>query len=284
LVRVVGIAVSQINLLVDRGIVTFIPGEGNVTALVTSFKIANFVPQILIWGVCEAVVAVFSNAWSTGQTERIRDLFEKSVKTLAFLIIPGAVFLLTCRYSTIALLFERGAFTAKDTAHAALPLLFYSLNLPFFLINFFLIAVLWAIHDHRSVLKIVFLGLVINITGDIVLMKLIGYAGIALANLPRGVILLVIMFAIFRKRIAGLDLEGLLRAAAGFLVAGLVALCASGVLMHVLGRGDGLGAWLLRVLGCGALTAAVYTALCRITAPREFAAAVEFLRRKMNRS
>ena len=48
LIRLVGIAVTQINLLVDRGIVTFIPGEGHVTALVTSFKIANVLPQIFI--------------------------------------------------------------------------------------------------------------------------------------------------------------------------------------------------------------------------------------------
>jgi putative peptidoglycan lipid II flippase len=282
LIRLVGIAVSQINLLVDRGIVTLVPGEGNVTALVTSFKIANFVPQILIWGVCEAVVAVFSNASARGEFDRMRNLFEKSLKTLGFLIVPGAAFLIACRYPVIAVLFEHGEFTAADTAHAALPLLFYTFNLPFALVNFFLIAVLWSMKDHRSVLTVALLGLVINITGDVVFMSLIGYSGIALANLPRGVILFVVMTAIFRKRIAGLHMRRLARTGIGFLFAGLCAFGGAAGLMHFLGNGEGFWQHVLRIILCAAVTGLVYVVLCRMTAPREFSGAVDMVRRRID--
>jgi putative peptidoglycan lipid II flippase len=212
----------------------------------------------------------------------MRDLFEKSLKTLLFLILPGTVFLITCRYPVIALLFEHGAFTAADTARTALPLLFYSCNLPFALVNFFLLGVLWATQDHGLVLKLSLLALVVNVLADIVLMSLIGYSGIALANLPRGMIIFVIMTFIFRKKIADVNLKGLTRAAAGFLCAGLGALGASGALMHLLGNGERRLDWILRIAICAAATSIVYFVLCRVTAPREFAAAVEFVRRKIS--
>jgi|GEM_PF-2442955 len=282
-IRVFGIVTSQINLLVDRGMSTLAEGDGNVTALVTSFKIANLIPQILIWGVCEAIIAVLSSAWAEKNVTKIHRLMERGIKFLIFLTVPGAVVLIVTRTPLIALLFQHHNFTADDTAHAALPLLFYSFNLPFAVINMLLLTALWAIQDNWSVLKLALVGLVINISSDFILLHLVGYAGIALANLPRGIVLLVLATAIFNRRVTRLDVRAMTSAALRVTLAGCGAYLAATACMRLLGTGQSFVDRLTLVAVGSVVTGVVYLGLCRILAAGEVKGAVEFVRNRLNK-
>ena len=281
MIRFIGLTISNINLLVDRGLATLDVGEGNVTALVTSFKIANLLPQILIWGVCEAVVAIFSGAWTRGELERIRSLLQKAIKALFFLSIPGAVFIAETAYPLLALLFQRGAFTEEATRHAVLPLCFYSINLPFTLVNFLLLAVLWSIQDNWAVIRLALLGLVINITGDVIFLNLMGYSGIALANLPRGLIIFPLAIMIFNRKSLPLDGKELFYSILRLAAAGLGALAAGKGVMALLGEGGSTIEWLVRIAASGGVVGATYLVLCRLFAQHEFRAGLDGLRRRM---
>lgn len=281
MLRFIGLTISNINLLVDRGLATLDKGEGNVTALVTSFKIANLLPQILIWGLCEAVVAIFSRAWIRRELERIRILLQKALKALFFLSIPGAVFIAVTAYPLMALLFQRGEFTEEVTRHAILPLCFYSINLPFALVNFLLLAVLWSIEDNWAVIKLAMLGLVINITGDVIFLQLMGFSGIALANLPRGLIILPLAIRIINKRSLPLDVRDLIFSVVRLTAAGAGAFAAGKATMAFLGEGGTTIEWLVRVGAAGGAVALTYLGLCSLIARREFKAGLDGLRRRL---
>ena len=271
------------NLLVDRGVATLGEGEGNVTALVASFKIANFFPQILIWGICEAIIVVFSRAWVAGDHDRIRTLLEKALKSLLFIAMPCAVFLAAARVPVLALLFERNEFTADDTARAALPLLYYSFNLPFALINFLLLAVLWAMQDNWNVLKLAFAGLVVNVSGDFLFLHFMGYSGVAMANLPRGVMLTVLTTLVLCRKTAALDVRALAFTGAKLFAAGTGAFFVVQWVLGLLGPGSGFRELALRLAAGGVATLASYLLLCTIAAPREIRAGVEFVRERLKR-
>ena len=96
-IRVLAIGASQIGTIVDRSLATLAAGEGNVTALLNAFKISFIIPQLLIWGVCEAILAVFAKAWARGDRERIKNILARTVRLLLFLAVPAVAFLVAHR-------------------------------------------------------------------------------------------------------------------------------------------------------------------------------------------
>jgi len=274
-IRIIAIGASQIGTIVDRSLATLAAGEGNVTALLNAFKISFLIPQLLIWGVCEAIVALFSRAWAAGDREKIKKILTRTVRLLLFLSVPAVAFLVAARTPLLAAAFERGEFDRADTARAALPLAYYALNLPFMMINFLLLAVLWAIEENWSVLKVSAVALVVNVAADFVFLHFLGYAGIALATLPRGVVVFCLAALLLNSKVAPLPMRVFIATALRLGVAGLCAYGAAWGLMELLGPAEGFGASIARVAICATAVAAVYIGVCAFLASSEVVSAFD---------
>jgi putative peptidoglycan lipid II flippase len=82
----------------------------------------------------------------------------------------------------VAQLFERGAFTAVDTAHVAEVQKYYSLQLTFQFVGVLLVRMLSALGKNRTILVVAMFNFFANILLNWIFMKLFGVAGIALAT------------------------------------------------------------------------------------------------------
>jgi putative peptidoglycan lipid II flippase len=79
--------------------------------------------------VCVVTFPVVAQAIAEGNTQGARDRVERDVVLMACLVLLGAAVVVACAPQIVQLLFQRGAFTAQDTAATAAVMRVYAAGL-----------------------------------------------------------------------------------------------------------------------------------------------------------
>jgi putative peptidoglycan lipid II flippase len=104
------------------------------------------------------------------------------VKLTALISIPTAVLMILGSRLLIRLTFQHGAFGPADTAAVAPVQAMYAIQLPFFIVSRVFYRYLIALGKTSLILYCGILNLVLDVVLNIVLMRWMGVAGIALAT------------------------------------------------------------------------------------------------------
>ncbi|MFJ6082784.1 murein biosynthesis integral membrane protein MurJ [Streptomyces sp. NPDC092369] len=102
--------------------------SGAISHLNYAQKVAQ-IPMTLSMMLCTVTFPVVARALADGDTERARGRVESDLALAAAMVLLGAATVVACGPQIIELLFQRGAFTAKDTAATAGVMRVYALGL-----------------------------------------------------------------------------------------------------------------------------------------------------------
>jgi putative peptidoglycan lipid II flippase len=97
-------------------------------------------------------------------------------------------------------LFQRGAFTAHDTAATAAALAAYAAGLPAFVLVKVLAPAFFARHDTATPVRIAVAAMAVNLCLTLVLMQFLAHVGIALATTGAGWVNALVLFAVLVRR------------------------------------------------------------------------------------
>ena len=221
-----------------------------------------------------AMFTEMSDALSRKDNVRFREHMLAGLSTTLLLIIPMAALLFSCAYELIGL-YSAGRFSADDIEPIARLLMGWAINLPIYAAYMFVYRVFSALKDMKTVaicnavFTCVQVGLYMVFTGVV---GLGGFEGLGLIGIPVTDIcfyslMLVTLLAILQRRIAGLNIVGLVPGVAkvslASLVGGAVAFVLSRALDGVLATGTALGS-LLALAITGIVGLAVIMLLCRV--------------------
>ncbi|MFC8081508.1 lipid II flippase MurJ [Streptomyces sp. NPDC057340] len=117
----------QSQVLIERFLASGLP-SGAISHLNYAQKVAQ-IPMTLSLMLCTVTFPVVARALADGDTERARDRVERDVSLAACLVLLGATVVVACAPQIVHLLFQRGAFTAADTAATAGVMRVYALGL-----------------------------------------------------------------------------------------------------------------------------------------------------------
>ncbi|MEG3628719.1 lipid II flippase MurJ [Streptomyces poriticola] len=117
----------QSQVLIERFLASGLPA-GAISHLNYAQKVAQ-IPMTLSLMLCTVTFPVVARALAEGDTGRARERVERDVALAAGLVLLGAATVIACAPQIIALLFQRGAFTAADTAATAAVMRVYALGL-----------------------------------------------------------------------------------------------------------------------------------------------------------
>ncbi|MFJ9715133.1 lipid II flippase MurJ [Streptomyces sp. NPDC101213] len=117
----------QSQVLVERFLASQLP-SGAISHLNYAQKVAQM-PMILSLMVCTVTFPVVARALAEGDTERARDRVRQDLALAACVVLLGTAAVLACAPQMIELFFQRGAFTAGDTAVTAGVMRVYALGL-----------------------------------------------------------------------------------------------------------------------------------------------------------
>ncbi|MGX1369910.1 putative peptidoglycan lipid II flippase [Streptomyces canus] len=117
----------QSQVLVERFLASPLPA-GAISHLNYAQKVAQ-IPMTLSLMLCTVTFPVVARALADGDTERARTRVERDLVLAACTVLLGAATVIACAPQIVEVLFQRGAFTARDTAATAGVMRVYALGL-----------------------------------------------------------------------------------------------------------------------------------------------------------
>lgn len=206
----IGLVGNDINLLVDRILASGLP-EGSIAALTFASRL-NSMPHAL-FGV--TLLTVFfpqlSRLAVNNSIVEFKYCLERAAGAIIFLLVPSVAGFALLRTPIVKILFQRDAFDAHATAMTAVALLFYSLGLVAWALNGLLSRAFYSFHDTRTPVIVTFFTVTINILLNLILIRYMAHAGLALATSIATNIGLLVSFLLFSKKIGALDIPALIR-------------------------------------------------------------------------
>ncbi len=127
----VGVAATQINILITTILATGTQ-LGAVSWLTYAFRLFQFPVGILSVSIGGSNLVHFSEAWKAGDEEEAKRTLATSYLFSWLVILPAFVLIMGLAQETVHLIFERGAFSSRDTTQSAMALRQYLWGLPFY--------------------------------------------------------------------------------------------------------------------------------------------------------
>jgi putative peptidoglycan lipid II flippase len=176
--------VVQINLLVGRQVGSFF--DGAVAWL--SYADRLYQLPLGVVGVAIGVVLLpdLARRLRAADEEGARDAANRAAEFTLALTLPAALALMVIPVPIVAVLFERGAFSAADTRATALAVAIYGAGLPAFVLQKVLLPLYYAREDARTPLRFTFHAMLVNAALAIGLAPLIGFSAAALGTTLAG--------------------------------------------------------------------------------------------------
>jgi putative peptidoglycan lipid II flippase len=172
--------VVQINLLVGRQVGSFF--DGAIAWL--SFADRLYQLPLGVVGIAVGVVLLpdLSRRLRAGDTDGGRDALSRAGEISMALTIPAAVALVVIPVPIVAVLFQRGAFGADDTAATALALAVYGAGLPAFVLQKVLQPLYFAREDTRTPFRYALVAMVVNAVAAVGFAVVLGFIGAAIGT------------------------------------------------------------------------------------------------------
>jgi putative peptidoglycan lipid II flippase len=155
---------------------------GSVSALSYGSKLTTLLLGVGAVAVSTAVLPPFSERAAARDWAALRHALRRSSQWLLAVLVPGTAVLIAFSKPLIALLFERGSFTAADTNVVATTQVMFLLQVPLFVVGMLLVRLTSALRANRILMWGSGINLAVNIVLTYVLMHHLGVAGIALAT------------------------------------------------------------------------------------------------------
>lgn len=208
-----GKTITQINTMADRAIASSLP-EGSVSALSYGNRITGFVTSVFVISLTTALFPQLSRLSAMKSVKRMKRTFITSVGIMSLLVIPISVGLMIFSKEIVALMFQRGAFTAADVERTAQVVFFYSLGLICFSIKEVMINVFYALQDTKTPTVNSLIAIVINVVLNLLLIRSMAHSGLALATSISGFLTMMMMMVSLRKRLGPLGLKAFFKSLA----------------------------------------------------------------------
>ncbi|WP_137129875.1 murein biosynthesis integral membrane protein MurJ [Rhizobium sp. FY34] len=228
--------VTQINQIIGQAIAS--SKEGAIAALQYADRIYQL--PLGVVGVAVGVVLLpeLSRALKGGHMKEAAGIQNRSLEFVLFMTLPAAGGIWVLSDAIIRVLYERGAFSADNTAVVASILAIYGLGLPGFVLIKALQPGFYAREDTKTPMRFTMLSVAVNSGLAITLFPLIAERGIATAEAAAGWINTVLLFATLLYR-GDLKWEWALARRTGLLLVATGIMCAA--LTYALGHA---GVWL----------------------------------------
>ncbi|SNY54568.1 putative peptidoglycan lipid II flippase [Arsukibacterium tuosuense] len=176
-----GVSVSQINLLLDTVIASFLL-TGAVSWLYYSDRLIEFPLGLFGIAIATVILPNLSRHHATASGAKFRHTLDWAIRFVAMFGLPAMAALIVLAKPIIMLLFMRGEFSQHDVEMVSYSLMAYATGL----LSFMLIKVLapgfYARQDIKTPVRIGIIAMVANMVFNLMLAPWLSYVGLALAT------------------------------------------------------------------------------------------------------
>ena len=199
----IGVAASQVNLLVNTWLATHV--DGAVSALNYAFRLMYMPIGIFAVSVATAAIPDIAKHAADRSFVDMRATLSWSLRLTLMLSVPATLGLAVLASPIVEFIFQSGQFTSESTAMTAGALLFYAPGI----IGYSLVKLaspgFYALQDARTPVLVSLLSIVSNLVLNLTLFPIMGFQGLALGTTLAANVNALVLLVLLSRRIGGLD-------------------------------------------------------------------------------
>lgn len=173
--------VASGGLLVDQAMAAMLPA-GSVSALVFANRFVSVVVMLMAGAVSSALTPYLSRMIAERDWPGCRRSLRTWSRAMAAVSLPLAVALILSAQPLVRVTLQHGAFGPKDTAVVTSVLAMYAIQIPFYVVSRVFYRFIVAMRRTDLILYCGVLNLALDVILNLLLMRWMGVAGIALAT------------------------------------------------------------------------------------------------------
>ncbi len=206
----VGQTAGALNLFVDRSIASGLP-EGSIAALSYGATLNGFAFGIIAAIAAKLIYPTITEQAANKDMEGFKTYLIKGLQFLLVLLIPITVGAVILGRPVTEVVFARGAFDLAATKMTYQAFVFYNLGIVGMGVNGLLVSAFYALHDSKTPLKNGLFAVAMNITLNLILVRFMAHAGLALATSLTAITTAILLLVALRKKIGPLQGKRLLQ-------------------------------------------------------------------------
>jgi putative peptidoglycan lipid II flippase len=176
-----GAGMYQVNLTINTMIASGV-ANGAVSYLNYAERLNQLPLGVVGVAIGTALLPLLSRQLSAGETKAAIDSQNRAMEMCLLLTLPATAALMAIAHPIIAVIYQRGSFTAADTDAVAPALVLLVSGLPAYVLVKVLTPAFFARHDTRTPVRIAGLSMAVNVVLNLALVGWLGYLGMALST------------------------------------------------------------------------------------------------------
>lgn len=196
----VATSMSQVNVFVDRIFASYLPG-GSMSYLSYGNKVVEL-PIALFSGIISTIIFPDLIEYvNNDQSGKLKIYLNRATIVNFIFLIPSFVGLSILSQDIVKLLYERNAFSSIDTINTASALFYYGPTIILYGGMAVISKVYYSMKDTVTLMYISVFTIILNAVLDYVLMKPMGFSGLALATSLVAVFQLAAAYMVLKRKI-----------------------------------------------------------------------------------
>ncbi|MFY9493212.1 MAG: murein biosynthesis integral membrane protein MurJ [Minisyncoccia bacterium] len=233
--RSLSLILAQLNLVVMAALASFL-GSGRVSVFSFANDLNGLVLGVVAVPLGVAVFPVFSRLASQNKIAELGEVFVKTLRQLAFVMIPAAVLFFVLRAQIVRLTLGYGRFDWTDTVLTIETLGFFLVGLVFQGMLAVILRGFFALEDAKIPFLVLFFGVLLSVAVALFLAPVMDVSALGLAMAAAAIFNTGVLFYIFKRRIKLVNIAALVKPLLVFVVAAAAAGAAAYAMLYFLDR------------------------------------------------
>jgi putative peptidoglycan lipid II flippase len=200
----IGMAATQINVLVNTQFASS-QGTGAVSWLDYAFRLMYLPIGLFGVSIAAASTPALSRLAALSDTSKMRSTVGAAIGLMLVLNIPATIGLIVLADPIVSLIFEHGRFTAADTAATARAVQLYALGLVSYSVVRIVSPAFYALRLSHVPVTASIVSVVVNIAVNFALVRVMGYAGLALGASLAAIVNAGLQVIMLRRHLGGIE-------------------------------------------------------------------------------
>lgn len=218
---ILGASIDQVNLVIDRTIASTF-NDGAISAISYASQINDAVLSVFVSTMATVLYPTLVGNAVRHETEQLKSTLTKILNVVNILIIPATVGIMVLSKPIVMMLLGHGKFDDQAILVTGTILFYYALGLVAFGMRQVLTKTFYALEDTQTPVRIGVISVLVNIVLNLVLSRVMGVTGLALATTIAAFTGALLLYNALRVRLKGLRTGQFIRSFVKTLAASLL--------------------------------------------------------------
>lgn len=189
----IGVAINDINSIIDKTLASTL-AVGSISALNYANRLINLILGVFITAITTVIYPMLSKESSQGNLVNLKKVMDYGISIIMLITLPITIGMIILAEPIIQVAFQRGSFDIIATQMSSQALIFYSIGLFGMSGTLLLNRVYYSLQDTKTPVFISAISVASNVALNIVLIRFMAHAGLALATSIATTIATILMF------------------------------------------------------------------------------------------